>query len=243
MFYELCHGERDVPTLLSLRANIGVASASPKSESGEDDNDGAGNGPAWAEQKQRQSVRYVDWPGHAALSDAALESVFDVAARSGSLRIAVVLDSSQPVAPVADVLDQLFTILCRKSDGGGGGSSSSARGKKSTSGAKAAPIFVACNKQDAPKAKNAKRVKIQVRAELERLLRARAAAGGHGASDAGTPPSCPWWPNAGEPLDLDELPPSCRLHFGPLSCADNRDGEAWRNFVDYCRTGALPAAA
>jgi len=245
IFYDLCHDERDVPTLLSIRANIGVVEAvhsslSSNTRFAEASSSSAGVSEGGDDQKSdRQNIRYVDWPGHASLSDSALDTVFDAADDGRNvvnpLRIVVVLDSTQPAAPAADVLDQLFTILYDRVLGNSVGSDRKRSTKKNSNEDKKIPVFVACNKQDLPKSKNAKRVKIQVRTELERILKSRAAAS---ESDGGNASSSSWWPNVGEPLDLDDLS-FCQLQFGQISCA-KRDHSTWQRFVEFCQTGSLP---
>jgi hypothetical protein len=130
LFYQLCHDANNMPTVMSIKANVGFSQPVEGSK----------------------PVRYMDWPGHASLTDAALLPVL-----KAQPRVVLVLDAMQPVAAAADVLYQLAAY---------------AHSKK-----KQKPemmIFVACHKKDFPKAKKWQRCKIQIRTELERLLSVRA---------------------------------------------------------------------
>jgi len=144
-------------------------------------------------------IRYMDWPGHAPLNDAVLLPIL-----KAQPRIVLVLDATQPVASAADSLYQLLEFAKQQQQ-------------------QPIRVFIACHKTDLPKAKNWRRVKIQMRTELERLLKAK-------STDNHL-----WWP-AGEPLELDDLP-FAQLHFGSTTCQGN-DGSA--ELVAFCQTGEFP---
>jgi len=91
-----------------------------------------------------QKLRYVDWPGHLSLSHETIAPILSNTRQP--LRIVLVLDASQPVAAAATVLDQLPSNF---------------------------PTIIACHKTDSPKAKNWRRIKIQLRTELERMESSR----------------------------------------------------------------------
>jgi signal recognition particle receptor subunit beta len=192
LFYELCYQSGNMPTLMSLKANVGLWTSA--------DGDGT------------TAVRYTDWPGHASLQDPAFRSLLLL--RSEPPRIVLVLDATQPVSAAADALYELlrYAALTRQ---------------KTTA---ATTIFVACHKSDLPKAKNHKRIKIQMRTELERLLKLR--------KDAEERDAAAWWPATGEPLELDRLS-CCTLHFSSTTCV----GKDCTELLEFCRTGRLPAAA
>jgi signal recognition particle receptor subunit beta len=88
--------------------------------------------------------RYFDVPGHWGASK--LESV--VLDKEIIDRIVLVLDSTQPVSKAADYL---YTLVQRKQ-------------QKDLS----IPVLIACHKAKAPKAKNFRRIKLNLRNELER---------------------------------------------------------------------------
>jgi signal recognition particle receptor subunit beta len=168
MFYELCRHKNNIPTLMSLKANVGIC---------------------------EKKIRYMDWPGYAPLDDPTVRSVL----ASNKVRIVLVVDATQPVAAAAEILYELLEL---------------AKAKK----LRTQTIFVACHKQDIAKAKNDRRIKIQLRTELERLLTVRAAA------DEST-----WWP-AGEPLELDELK-FVKLTFCGTAC----DGKGSPELREFCQ--------
>jgi len=225
LFYRLCHNDSDVRTVMSIRANVGTTAAS----SGDED-----------DVPSNSVIRYMDWPGHADLSDPILRPLLEDKkglAATKTTRIVVVLDATQPVAPAADTFHQLFGALHAQFGGG----------RKGSAGSPQVPsIFVACHKSDVKGAKNCKRVKIQLRTELERLLRSTTATSASSAQDAGdsvnngsgtSTARKPWWP-PGEPLELDELD-FCRLYFGSTSCI-SKGTEALKELRTFCRTGKLP---
>jgi signal recognition particle receptor subunit beta len=185
LFYQLCFGESNLPTVQSIKANVGIT----------------------LQNEHGPSIRYMDWPGHAPLSDDALQPIL-----KDKPRIVLVLDSTQPVASAADTLFNLLAYVHRQ-------------GRRQM---QKPLIFVACHKSDISKAKNSKRVKIQIRSELERLLKVH-------SSD--TPATPLWWPS-GEPLELDELS-FCDLHFTATNC----EGEGSPELVAFTCTGNVPDVA
>ena len=187
LFYQLCYSENDMPTLMSLKANVGVSTAV---SNGADD------------AKEPQAIRYMDWPGYTSLLDPELAPVM----KAPNLRVVLVLDSNQSVTSAADTLYQLLQLL----------SSESKRKDVVT-------VFVACHKKDMPKAKNDRRIKIQLRTELERLLTVRAA-----TNDAAT-----WW-KSGEPVELDALD-FVQFHFCSTTCTGPGPVEVQK----FCLTGRL----
>eukprot|EP00550_Attheya_septentrionalis_P001202 CAMPEP_0198284670 /NCGR_PEP_ID=MMETSP1449-20131203/4133_1 /TAXON_ID=420275 /ORGANISM="Attheya septentrionalis, Strain CCMP2084" /LENGTH=320 /DNA_ID=CAMNT_0043981865 /DNA_START=44 /DNA_END=1002 /DNA_ORIENTATION=+ len=107
-----------------------------------------------AEDKEHDKtmVRLVDYPGHAALQSQLSTVVKDCQ------RIVLVLDSTKPVAEAATVLYQLLT---------------DARVQRKNNAI--VPILVVCHKCQLPGAKNWRRLKIQLRTELERLRKVKSA--------------------------------------------------------------------
>jgi signal recognition particle receptor subunit beta len=180
LFYQICCQEPNLPTVQSIRANVGT----------------------------RQGIRYVDWPGHGAIDDAILQPVLG----SPGLRVVLVLDATQPAAGAADCLYQLLVH---------------AKTSKQT-----LTIFVACHKKDVHGSKNPKRVKIQIRTELERILKVH-----NNDADANI------WP-AGEPIELEELP-FVKLHFCATDCTTSTSTGTTTppppcDLVNFCNTGNFP---
>ena len=185
LFYRLCHGEAQVPTLCSLRANVGISTTTS-------DNNG-------------QKIRYMDWPGYASLHDEALESVF----AAPNTRVVLVLDATQPVAAAADTLHHLFSL------------------QQQSKSSKMMHIFVACHKTDLPKAKNWRRIKIQLRTELERLLTVSAKTNQES-----------WW-SPGKPLELDGID-GVKLYFFSTSA---EGGRLSPELTAFCQMGEVPEEA
>jgi GTPase SAR1 family protein len=198
LFYRLCYGRQhsNVPTLMSLKANVGISQVDTDNNT---------------------TIRYMDWPGCASLTDEALKSVL-----VPSTRFVLVLDATQPVTPTADILNQLLMVTHQHF----------------LKTKKRAKIFIACHKTDLPKAKNWRRIKIQMRTELERLLTVQAAASAAGSSTeyrySATTNEPLWWP-AGDALDLQELD-GAELYFASTSSESRLPPE----LPAFCHTGVLP---
>ena len=224
LFYELCHRESNLPTLMSLTANVGMSSGgkmkkqSEKSKDKGDENDDD-------EEDCEKSIRYVDWPGHARLdeTDSVLQAVFSNAKSEQPLRIVLVLDATQPVSAAADVLYQVLSLAHQHNSN----KQQRRNNKQNPTTTTPWPILVACHKKDFPKAKNAKRVKIQIRTELERLLKVK--------STEENAENGLWWP-ATQPLELEELP-FARLYFVATTC----HGKGCPEVRHFCTTGEFPS--
>lgn len=178
LFYHLCTGDKNVPTLTSLKANVGIAGIQP-------------------DRGDKEKVRYIDWPGHASLNDSALDTVWK--APVNSVRLVLVLDATQSVAAAASTLYEIWE-----------GAVTSKRQRN---------VLICCHKKDFPKAKNWKRIKIQMRTELERLV---------------TTKKPTWWA-ASKEIELDSLP-QLALYFCSTTCESN----GLIPLEEYCRQGKLP---
>ena len=146
-------------------------------------------------------VRFMDYPGHASLLSPQFLDILNSAPG-----IVLVLDTTQPVASVADVLYQLLAYAHEKQ--------------------KVFDIFVACHKADAPNAKNWRRIKIQLRTELERLLKVRSMEQDSTAEF--------WW-TPGKPLDLDNVP-QATLQFCSTSC---ESGVGMQELMEFINEGEM----
>jgi signal recognition particle receptor subunit beta len=176
-------------------------------------------------------TRYMDFPGTSKLGSAQLEPVL-----KGRPRIVLVLDSTQPVAGAADCLHQLFSYY--HSNSGKLGSRSNQSSSSSQRQEPLVPtILILCHKSDLPTAKSAKRIQLQLRGELERLIKSSSAkAAASSSSAAPSAPTQPWWP-VGEPIDFDRIRFVRVAAFRSTTC----EGRGCREAVgEFCRTGVLP---
>ena len=179
LFYYFCTGDKNLPTLTSLKANVGI----PKL----DTEPGGGT----------EIVRYLDWPGHATLNDKALDTVWS--APLPDVRVVLVLDATQKVSAAAATLYEIWQEAAKTK--------------------RRRQVLIACHKKDFPKAKNWKRIKIQLRTELERLV---------------TTKKPEWW-SASREVELDSLP-ELELYFCSTTC----EGNGLVPLEVYCRQGKLP---
>jgi hypothetical protein len=228
LFYQLSLGVSDLPTVTSIKANVAVSNSKPLTNNN--------NGKKSSADKENEStdaimsrIRYVDWPGHAALNDPVLEkSVWNKACtttkatknNTDDLRIVLVLDATQPVAAAAETLYELWSRVAQEAT------------KIRQQPQQKLSIFCACHKKDLVKAKNSKRIKIQMRTELQRILSVQK-------------PS--WWPlspdaSSATALELNDLP-YCKLHFASTSSvATSKEQEPGMDeLAAFCLTGQLPS--
>ena len=174
-------------TVMSLQTNIDyITVATNKTESSHNSNSSTVSSTSTDQQEgdqhpkydQPQIIRLIDYPGHASVYDSTYIQIITplitrmgnnkkVSSSSPPLRIVVVVDATQPVTVAAELLFQLFTILHDSYI-----NPPNYNSKKSSIPTQNKPcIFVACHKKDIlKKAKNEKRIKIQIRTELERLI-------------------------------------------------------------------------
>jgi len=93
-----------------------------------------------------KSIRILDTPGHWGA-----QKLLRVVGLQDVQRLVVVVDSTQPVAPAADYV---YAII---------------KAKISDADSDSPNVLIACHKSDHAKAKNARRIKLQLRSELIRL--------------------------------------------------------------------------
>ena len=140
----------------------------------------------------RKVLRVLDTPGHWGP-----EKLIRAVPLQDIDRLLVVVDSTQPVAPAADYL---YAIL---------------KQQKSKSKNKAS-VLISCHKSDHPKAKNARRIKLQLRSELIRLSKL----------DNIDDENDNYWEE--------------NLNAIPL-CSSNVDN--FNSVREFCETGAIPSSS
>jgi signal recognition particle receptor subunit beta len=147
-------------------------------------------------------IRYMDYPGHRSALGILLESLLKES--SNNIHVVLVLDSSQPVQSAADVLFQLLHVA--------------------HSFPRRISVFVACHKSDLPNAKNHKRIRIQLRTELERMLKLASTSSSDNHDDL-------WWP-PGKPLDMEHIGTLhlAHLEFNSTSCESEQGMDELRAF-------------
>jgi signal recognition particle receptor subunit beta len=142
--------------------------------------------------------RIVDTPGHWG-PDKLLQAI----TISQVQRILLLVDSTQPVAQAADYLYALWTVM-----------------ESSCSSATRPQLLVSCHKNKHSKAKNMRRIKLQLRSELERLQKLK-------AMDHDERSSCPtdWEKN------LNEI----------LFCSSNvgQGGMILEDVQQFCESGTI----
>eukprot|EP00586_Coscinodiscus_wailesii_P019079 CAMPEP_0172517842 /NCGR_PEP_ID=MMETSP1066-20121228/288339_1 /TAXON_ID=671091 /ORGANISM="Coscinodiscus wailesii, Strain CCMP2513" /LENGTH=313 /DNA_ID=CAMNT_0013300023 /DNA_START=84 /DNA_END=1022 /DNA_ORIENTATION=+ len=145
-------------------------------------------------------IRLIDYPGHPSLR----ASLPGVALRRSD-RVLFVLDSSKSVTEGANVLYLILT-------------DPRVYQNWKSSGNKL-KLLVVCNKSDLNGAKNSKRIKIQLRTELERMRKVRLGGGGSGVDEREEGEVVVPLGVVGKSLDLDgceDLP--CDVSFVSVSC-------------------------
>mmetsp|Transcript_9107 Transcript_9107/g.27084 ORF Transcript_9107/g.27084 Transcript_9107/m.27084 type:complete len:224 (-) Transcript_9107:212-883(-) len=157
------------------------------------------------------TLRILDTPGHwgpqKLLRAVPLQEV---------QRLVVVVDSTQPVAPAADYLYAVLksTILNGSSSNGNGNGNGPS-------------VLIACHKSDHAKAKNARRIKLQLRSELIRLSKLE---GGNDDGDNNNSGNSSG--NSSSSDDWEEI-----LNGVPLCSSSVAD---WKAVREFCETGTAP---
>lgn len=146
-------------------------------------------------------IRYVDWPGCRTLEPTITDLIHN---RHQPLRVVLMVDATQPARSAAESLWQLLPHLAQR------------RGTTAT------PVLVACHKQDVPKARNEKRLRIQLRNELERL---------RGKEE----PS--WWPAEASSYEDFKF---WELSLEPTTLESVKGA---RDLAEWCRTGVFGATS
>ena len=146
--------------------------------------------------RPRGGLRYIDWPGCRPLDDGD-DGITDILHRHKLLRVVVMVDANQPARAAAESLWQLLPQLA-------------VRRSSSTE------VLVACHKQDLPKARNEKRIRIQLRNELERL---------RGKEEP------TWWP--ADVASYEDLS-FCNFTFHPTTLENLKGAQ---ELAEWCRTG------
>lgn len=161
-------------------------------------------------QNKEKPVRVLDYPGHAGLQD---ELFMEMLTAKPLPRIVLVVDSTQHMSHAADILYDLFQH---------------AKDMNETK----FDVFVACHKSDLSTSKNPRRVKIQLRTELEKLIQVRSSEL-ENSSATDRKLQDPWW-KKGESLDMDDAK-YARLRFEATTC-NVRDGI--EKVIEFAKTGA-----
>ena len=232
LFHTLCFSQGNpqqggptvVGTVMSMKASAGHVY--PKDRTNDIGN--AGN----------EAVRLIDYPGHPALRPK-LASVV-----SASSRLILTLDSTRPIAEGAAILHSILTDVDVVSGW--------RKTLNSAAGGEKIPILVACTKSDISKSKNWRRMKIQMRTELERLEKIGGATAATGVVGGNTDENMQSGvasfnqdsrlslaTGRGGALDLDDLGEDipAALHF--LSVGADEGLEALKEFV---KLGIIPSA-
>jgi signal recognition particle receptor subunit beta len=175
-------------------------------------------------------VKYIDWPGHHA--DFHHHSTADLR-YVRNLRVILLVDATQPARIAADKLFSLLDdILWPRYQ------------KYGRSSQHRTPVYVACHKKDLPKAKNEKRIKIQLRTELERLVQARRESSNEAVTNGDNGYNktshnnnnnvVEWWAT-NDRLELDQIA-ICSFYFGPTTC----EGSGCPELVKFGKSGIFP---
>lgn len=199
-------------TTTSLVVNVGYIGyiSIPRSNDNESD-----------ESKDKSAtVRLVDYPGHPSLST----KLTSLLLPDQTARIVFAIDATKPVTDgVAILYNSIFT-------------NNQVRTAWKASG-KTLSILIVCTKEDDKKAKNHKRMKIQIRNELDRLRKVDAAMEDVTGNGSTTPISIA----KGKTIDLDDLGPDMpELHFVETGLGRTQGGDSGLKAVrEFVRTGNI----
>ncbi|CAB9524146.1 signal recognition particle receptor subunit beta [Seminavis robusta] len=198
ILYHLCHSKASMPTVMSLRANAALLPTSTK----EEDN--------------QKPLRVLDYPGHSGLQDELFRELIQ-SSQQNSLRLILVVDSTQPLTTAADFLYDLLQYA------------------HDNASSKPWPILVACHKSDLSSSKNPRRIKISLRTELEKLLQVQQMAEAAANNDNDENNNNNKWWKPGTELDLDQLE-NVKLKFVATTC---NVGDGIDPIVAFCKHGTM----
>jgi len=208
-------------TIMSLKANASILRQ--RRDSNTQDHDDA------------QAVQIVDYPGHISLSTH-LETLFYPNKHQGNsttttIRGVLVVDSTKSLIQAASLLYN--TILTN------GALLEKWNALYKKDGAKL-KIMVVCSKTDASNSKNWRRMKIQLRTELEKLR--KIASSVNSSVDDGLDGNRSTSALVGKAIDLDDLGksglPFIQLAFLSISCVGKKEGIV--NLTDFITKGRIP---
>jgi len=197
-------------TVMSLKANVSVV----KNETGEN---GGGNSAA---------VRLVDYPGHVTLSSH-LSSLLTPTTnhKNSTIRGLLVIDSTKSVSDAAALLYHTVLTNAKLLD--------SWEKKKDNF-----HIMVVCSKADETKTKNWRRIKIQLKTELEKLKKISSSVASGSVTMEGTASNemdTSKREMTGKNVNLDDLSknglPMIQLSFVSVSCSSMIGFDALKSFV------------
>ncbi|KAL7530295.1 hypothetical protein ACHAWF_003324 [Thalassiosira exigua] len=217
LLHYLCHGmEKENawdPPMTVTSLSANVGYVCPWEGTHEDDKSGA------------DAIRIIDYPGHPSLSSELTSMLFP----SATARLVFAMDSTQPVAVGAALLYQSILTHSKVRE------SWKNEGKKLV-------ILVVCTKNDAKGAKNYKRMKIQLRNELDKMRKVDLAIK-DGSSLGGENGSLKATLNVkGKSIDLDNLgdvPAS--LHFIESGFGMSSGKGGLQAIHEFVLNGTLPS--
>lgn len=193
-------------TTTSLVANVAYMNISSGDNADEDSNNKA------------TAVRLVDYPGHPSLST----KLTSLLLPDQTARVVFTIDATKPVTDgVAILYKSIFT-------------NNQVRTAWEASG-KTLSILIVCTKEDDKKAKNYKRMKIQIRNELDRLRKVDSA-----MEDVTRNDSTPMSIAKGKTIDLDDLGPDMpKLHFVETGLGLQGEKNGLKAVREFVRSGDM----
>jgi len=231
-------------TVMSLKAKFTTLTIPPNDD---DDNNNIND--------KTLTIRIVDYPGHTSLSSQ-LPSLLHPSSKytknSSFSRALFVVDSTKPLTDAANMLYHQVLTNSTLLD---------AWEKTMNKTGQVLQIMVVCTKIDMKNSKNWRRIKIQMRNELEKIRKIAISTnattaslqGGHGSiENVDDEPQAAMRDLTGKNIDLDDLGnngvPMIKLHFISLGCRGEMEGmKEVQAFVNYGKvlndsTSALKSA-
>jgi hypothetical protein len=217
---------KSISTLTSLRPNLGLSTTKPTHQD---------------EQKHDLPRRVIDYPGHMSLQDDSfLKWLFPKSSPSAPTRVILVVDATQRVSPAAQTLYQLLELAAAQ--------------RKPQSNAPRLEILIACHKTEAAQAKNWRRIKLQIRTELERRFAQKTGMDYNENVDVGNktisndhPASTPWWwpqlndKTSSTTWDLEQLPVA-QISFCSSTCHQDGNAVGLSELLAFCGGSGVAAS-
>jgi signal recognition particle receptor subunit beta len=195
-------------------------------------------------------IRLVDYPGHKTLFAKLLGLLLPTTwngsgsgsgSSSGNIRALLVVDSTKSVGEAAWILYKILTHGKFVQEWNDKTTTTTTTNRKKSNDKGGLQIMVVCNKSDESNAKNWRRIKIQLRNELEALRKVSTCCVVSAAAAAAADHDEEEFLLTGKSIDLDDLSKNgvkgVKLSFMSYSA---KTGNGWKDLCDFVMSGTLP---
>lgn len=238
--------QENIDTVMSLKANVQIISKGRHSIHNPSSSSSSSVG-SQGNSTSGVMIRLVDYPGHKTLFAKLLGLLLPTTwngSGSGNIRALLVVDSTKSVGEAAWILYKILThgkFVQEWNDKTT--TTTTTKNNKKSNDKGGLQIMVVCNKNDESNAKNWRRIKIQLRNELDALRKVSTCCVVSDAAAAATAADHDEeeFLLTGKSIDLDDLSKNgvkgVKLSFMSYSA---KTGNGWKDLCDFVMSGTLP---